>query len=90
MAGGAVDLVGAGDSFRSGFVSYIAKNLEDFNSGGINFDQAVQMGNLFASLYVKAPLEDRYGNFKPFENLLEIIRGKNVFNTFEDILKQLS
>ena len=89
MAGGAIDLIGAGDSFRSGLVSYIVKNINDFNIGTIDFDQAIQMGNLFAALYVKAPLDDRYGNFRSFEKMLKIIKSEKVFDTFEDILKEM-
>ena len=90
MAGGAVDLIGAGDSFRSGLVSYVAKNIDSFNAGNIDFTEAVQMGNLFAALYVKAPLDDRYSNFKSFEKMLGFIKSEKVFGTFEEILKELA
>ncbi len=90
MAGGAVDLIGAGDSFRSGFVSYVAKNIDCFNAGSIDFTEAVQMGNLFAALYVKAPLDDRYGNFRPFKKMLKLVRSNKAFGTFEEILKELA
>jgi len=73
MAEEVIDLVGAGDSFRAGLISYIAQNLRDFRSGSMNFAQAVQMGNLFASLYIKAPLKDRYGNIKTYDEMLKIV-----------------
>ncbi len=83
MAGEVVDLVGAGDSFRAGLITYLAVHLDDFRKGSINFSEAVQMGNLFASLYIKAPLGDRYGNIKPYEAMLKIVRGGATYSTFE-------
>jgi len=83
MAGEVVDLVGAGDSFRAGLITYLAVHLDDFRKGSINFAEAVQMGNLFASLYIKAPLGDRYGNIKPYETMLRIVRGGATYSTFE-------
>ncbi len=68
-----VDLVGAGDAFRAGLVSYIAKNLDSFRQGKMNFEDAIQMGNLFAATYIKSPLNDRYCNFVPFEKMLKAI-----------------
>ncbi|NQT00389.1 MAG: carbohydrate kinase family protein, partial [Planctomycetes bacterium] len=54
MAGEVVDLVGAGDSFRAGLLTYIAAHLDEFREGSMDFGQAAQMGNLFASLFIKA------------------------------------
>jgi sugar/nucleoside kinase (ribokinase family) len=76
MAGEVVDLVGAGDSFRAGLLTYIARHLDKFKNGFINFDEAVQMGNLFASLYIKAPLNDRYGNIKAYDKMLKVVRSE--------------
>ena len=73
MTGDIVDLVGAGDSFRAGLITYIAANFNQFNAGTMIYPQAVQMGNLFASLYIKAPLDHRYGNIGPYEKMKEII-----------------
>ncbi len=33
------------------------------------------MGNLFASLYIKAPLGDRYANIKPYDELARLVGG---------------
>jgi sugar/nucleoside kinase (ribokinase family) len=74
MGGGVVDLVGAGDSFRAGFISYVARNLDAFLSGDLDFSEAVQMGNLFASAYIKAPLGDRYSNIKDYKQMLKVVR----------------
>jgi sugar/nucleoside kinase (ribokinase family) len=74
MSGEAIDLVGAGDSFRAGLVTYLVKNIDGFKTGKINTTEAVQMANLFASLYIKAPLTDRYGNIDRYENLLRKIK----------------
>ena len=87
MIGDVKDLVGAGDSFRAGVISYIAKNIEYFRNGKIDIDQAVQMGNLFASLYIKAPLNDRYGNIKSFKKMLKVVKGKTEFNSYEELMK---
>lgn len=83
MAGEVVDLVGAGDSFRAGLVTYIAGNLDKFNDGSMDFAEAVQMGNLFASLYIKAPLDDRYGNIKNYDKMLEIVRSDATYSSFD-------
>jgi sugar/nucleoside kinase (ribokinase family) len=89
MAGEGVDLVGAGDSFRAGFLSYVASHLDEFRKGAINFEEAVQMGNLFASLYIKAPLGDRYGGIKPYEKMLEVVRSNIKYESFEALQKAL-
>jgi sugar/nucleoside kinase (ribokinase family) len=75
MSGVAIDLVGAGDSFRAGLVAYIVKNINDFKTEKINITDAVQLANLFASLYIKAPLSDRYGNIDKYEKLLHAIKS---------------
>lgn len=74
MGKGVTDLVGAGDSFRAGVVTYIAKNIEAFKNDKINIEQAVQMGNLFASLYIKSPLNNRYGSIENYSKMLEMIK----------------
>ena len=89
MAGGAVDLIGAGDSFRTGLVSYIAKNIDSFKAGDIDFSQAIQMGNLFAALYVKAPLDDRYGNFKSYNKMLNVIRENKDYDSFDQLMQAI-
>ena len=75
MGGEVIDLVGAGDSFRAGLITYIASNLVKFSNGSMDFAEAVQMGNLFASFYIKSPLDDRYGNIRPFDEMLRIVRS---------------
>jgi len=84
-----VDLVGAGDSFRAGLLTYIAGNLDDFRNGSMKFDEAVQMGNLFASLYIKAPLDDRYGNIKDYDKMLEIVRSDAAYSSFDALQRAL-
>ncbi|MBN2137298.1 MAG: hypothetical protein JW720_05800 [Sedimentisphaerales bacterium] len=90
MAGEVVDLVGAGDSFRAGLITYIAAHLEDFKTGSMDFRHAVQMGNLFASLYIKAPLDDRYGNIKNYRKMLEIVRSDATYSSFDELREALS
>jgi len=76
MDGEVLDLVGAGDSFRAGLITYIAKNIQTFKAKQLDFSQAVQMGNLFAALYIKAPLHDRYRDIGTYENMLDVIKTK--------------
>ncbi len=90
MAGEVVDLVGAGDSFRAGLITYIAYNLKPFRDGSIDFTEAVQMGNLFASLFIKASLEDRYGNIKAFDKMLKVVRSNIAYPNFEALQDALN
>lgn len=89
MAGEVVDLVGAGDSFRAGLMTYAAANLNAFKKGIIDFEQAVQAGNLFASLYIKAPLDDRYGNIRTYGKMMQILQKEGGFPDFEALRKAL-
>lgn len=89
MAGEITDLVGAGDSFRAGFISYVAGSLAAFKNGTIDFEEAVQMGNLFASLYIKSPLDDRYSGIKNFDKMLDIVRSNKDFKNFQSLQKAL-
>jgi sugar/nucleoside kinase (ribokinase family) len=90
MGGEVVDLVGAGDSFRAGLIVYIARNLRQFKNGAMDFGEAVQMGNLFASLYIKAPLNDRYGNIKTYEKMLKVVRSDVAYPSFNALQNALS
>jgi sugar/nucleoside kinase (ribokinase family) len=74
--GRVVDLTGAGDSFRAGMIAYVARHLESFRSGVMRFEEAVQMGNLFAALFIGAPLENRYRGIMPFERMLQLVRSE--------------
>jgi len=89
MAGEVIDLVGAGDSFRAGLITYIARNLDGFKKGSMSFADAVQMGNLFASLYIKAPLNNRYGNIKTYDKMLKAVRSDMTYQTFDALQKAL-
>jgi len=90
MAGEVIDLVGAGDSFRAGLITYIARNLEEFKKGTMDFAEAMQMGNLFASLYIKAPLNDRYSNIKTYDKMLKIVRSDVSYRSFDELQDALS
>ena len=90
MAGEVVDLVGAGDSFRAGLITYAAYNLNRFRDGSIDFSEAVQMGNLFASLFIKAALEDRYGNIKAYDKMLKVVRSNIAYPNFEALRDALN
>ena len=47
------------------------------------------MGNLFASLYIKAPLDDRYGGIKPYDKMLEVVRSNIKYESFEELQQAL-
>ncbi|MDD4872348.1 MAG: PfkB family carbohydrate kinase [Kiritimatiellae bacterium] len=89
MAGEVVDLVGAGDSFRAGLIAYIVKQRESFVNGKLNVEEAVQMGNLVASIYIKSPLCDRYSNISDFDALLKIVRSGKKYADFKALLGAL-
>jgi sugar/nucleoside kinase (ribokinase family) len=85
MAGDIVDLVGAGDAFRAGLITYIARNLGDFARGSLNFSQAIQMGNLFAALYIKAPLGDRHSGIAGYNKMVQVVRNTAVYPTLKTL-----
>jgi sugar/nucleoside kinase (ribokinase family) len=87
--GSVVDLVGAGDSFRAGFISYVARNADAFHDGTIDFREALQIGNLMATLYVTAPLANRYGNVRPFDALLAAVQRPQPFESIEELMTEL-
>ncbi len=89
MAGQVIDLVGAGDSFRAGLLTHIVRNLNAFKDGSMDFAEAVQMGNLFASLYIKAPLSDRYKS-RSYEKMLRVVRSNSDFESFEALERALT
>ena len=61
-------------------------HLDQFRDGSIDFGQAVQMGNLFASLFIKAPLGDRYGNIRSYDKMLKVLRSGAAYSSF-DVLR---
>jgi len=85
MCGEVVDLVGAGDSFRAGMITYVARNDEAFRAGQLDMEKAIQMGNLVASLYIKAPLDDRYGNMRSYEALLRVVSDSRTYESFPEL-----
>ncbi len=89
QGGRVVDLTGAGDSFRAGLISYTATYSDEFRKGTLPFDEAIQMGNLFAGLYVTAPLGDRYRHIVSFDRMLDIVRRGKEFGSFENLLQML-
>lgn len=86
MAGEVIDLVGAGDSFRAGFLAYVARNIDGFRETTIDFSQAVQMGNLFAALFIKAPLDDRYGHIRGYRQMLKAVTSGRIYETFDELM----
>ncbi|MHB9071637.1 MAG: carbohydrate kinase family protein [Sedimentisphaerales bacterium] len=71
LTNGVVELVGAGDAFRAGVLTYICHNLQAFQNGTFDYRLAVQMGNLFASKYIQSPLSDRYRNIHSYDRMLK-------------------
>jgi sugar/nucleoside kinase (ribokinase family) len=90
MVGGVVDLVGAGDSFRAGVAAAVARSRDAFLSGMLDVEEAVQIGNLMATLYVTSPLKDRYSHIPAFEALQALVRSGRSFETAEDLLAAVS
>jgi len=89
LAGKNVDLVGAGDAFRAGLLTYIVRHLDEFRNGSMSFAKAVQMGNLFAALYIKAPLKDRYGNIRPCQSMIGIVESGRRYRTLAGLKSAL-
>ena len=89
LTGENIDLVGAGDAFRAGVITYIVHNLDAFKRGTMNFAEAIEMGNLFAALYTNAPLDDRYGNIRPYGTMLHLATNEKVYPTIADIQPDL-
>jgi len=88
--GDVVDLVGAGDSFRAGLVAYVSQHIGDLDAGTLSLGEAVQMGNLMATLYVTAPLSDRYGGIAAFDKLLAVVRSGRIFSSRAELLAALA
>jgi len=55
----------------------------------MNFGEAVQMGNLFAALYIKAPLQDRHANIQAYEKMLKVVRDGITYSSFEALREAL-
>lgn len=90
MVRGVVDLVGAGDSFRGGLTAAIARQKEAFLNGTLNVEEALQVGNLMATLYVTSPLDDRYGHIPSYETLLALVRSGRSFATLEELAAEMA
>lgn len=90
MQGEVKDLVGAGDAFRAGVIAYVAKNLQPFRDGTLQFEEAIDMGNLFAALFIKAPLNNRYSYVRPYHTMIEVVRSGAEYNTFENLRAALN
>jgi sugar/nucleoside kinase (ribokinase family) len=84
-----IDLVGAGDSFRAGLVAFISQHRDEFVKGALDVGDAVQMGNLMATLYITSPLSDRYGTIPSFARLLSAVRSGKAFATREELTAAL-
>ncbi|MHC4622865.1 MAG: hypothetical protein ACYS4W_03075 [Planctomycetota bacterium] len=83
LVGEVVDLVGAGDPFRARLITYIGHKLEEFRSSPLDFAEAVQMGNLFAALYIKAPLDNRQCNIRSYDRMLKVVRTGVVYPSLD-------
>ncbi len=82
----AVFAVGAGDSFRAGFNSYIVKNLDGFKSGTFKIEEAVQFANLTALLYISGKGPEAFKNYKYGDIVRFVKRGKPA-KAYNDIKK---
>ena len=89
MSGSVIDLVGAGDSFRAGLIAAVARQRDAFLDCSLNVEEAVQMGNLMASLYITSPLNDRYGSIAGFDALLAVVRSGREFASVAELVAAL-
>ncbi len=89
LSGEVVDLVGAGDSFRAGLILYLTRFRAEFEAGRCDVETAVQAGNLMASLFIKAPLQDRCRWIPPADSLLRVATGRRDYTSFGDLLVDL-
>jgi sugar/nucleoside kinase (ribokinase family) len=89
MAGRAVDLVGAGDSFWAGLIAYVASHRDLFTTGKMDVEEAAQFGNLTASLYLTAPLHNRYASIAPYEKLLNVVRRGAYYHDLDTLKRDL-
>ena len=71
-------------------IATIAKHRDAFLDGSLNVEEAVQTGNLMASLYIKSPLHDRYGSIASLDALLRVVRSGREFASFEDLTAALA
>ncbi|MFC1562615.1 carbohydrate kinase family protein [candidate division KSB1 bacterium] len=82
----AVDAVGAGDSFKAGFNTYIVKNLNVFKNGNLKLDEAVQFANLTALLYISGKGTEAFKDYK-YKELLGLIKRGRPAKPYYDIKK---
>ena len=80
-----INLVGAGDAFRAGLLAYTTQHMDEFRRGTMDYRKAIQMGNLFAALYIKAPLHDRYSLIADYEQMLRVVRDEKTYTTLSDL-----
>jgi len=85
------NLVGAGDAFRAGLLSYVARHAEEFRRGGMNYRDGAQMGNLVALLSISAPPGNRFGQIGAYEAMEEMVRSGENFRgrPLEDLVRAI-
>ena len=52
-------------------------------------EKAIQLGNLFAALYIKAPLQDRHANIQTYDKMLKLVRSGITYPSFEALREAL-
>ncbi len=85
MVGEVRDLVGAGDAFRAGLLTVLARQADAFRRGTPDLAAAVQTGNLMAVLYITAPLHDRYRGIPDAATLARVVQSGRSFATLADL-----
>ena len=75
---------------EEGLAATVAKQRDAFLDGTLDIEEAVQIGNLMATLYITSPLGDRYGHIPPFETLQAVVKGGRSFATFEELTGALA
>jgi sugar/nucleoside kinase (ribokinase family) len=86
-AGRCVDLVGAGDAFRAGVLTYLVHHLDQYRAGDLDFRAAAQTGNLMAALYIKAPLGARYEGVRGWAGLERVVDGGRSYASWAGVVR---
>ena len=66
------DTTGAGDSWRAGLNAYILHHLNEYKTGTLNIEEAVQCANLTARLYISGKGTSAFKNYK-YQDIMNLV-----------------
>lgn len=78
-----VNRVGTGDAFRSGVLMYYAKHANEFKECSVDHFNAVQFGNLVATLSMSGSPENRWENIASFDQMLRVVDSGDRFDRLD-------